>query len=78
LKRLLSSLFSLAFAASLASPAFAAVASPAPMATKAAMSSSMMKPMTCPKGQTWVKPYTKKDGTKVKGYCRKPSSTMSK
>lgn len=24
----------------------------------------------CPKGQHWVHGYTKKDGTKVKGYCR--------
>lgn len=26
---------------------------------------------SCPAGQTWVHGYTKKDGTKVKGYCRK-------
>ena len=24
----------------------------------------------CPKGQHWVKGYNKKNGTKVKGYCR--------
>lgn len=26
----------------------------------------------CKKGETYVKGYTKKDGTKVKGYCRTP------
>ncbi len=26
---------------------------------------------TCPKPETYVKGYTKADGTKVKGYCRK-------
>ncbi|MBV9271443.1 MAG: hypothetical protein JO165_10130 [Candidatus Eremiobacteraeota bacterium] len=25
---------------------------------------------SCPAGQHWVKGYTKKDGTHVKGYCR--------
>jgi len=28
------------------------------------------KPMKCAKGKSYVKPYTKKDGTMVKGYCR--------
>jgi len=27
--------------------------------------------MSCPKGQSYTKGYTKKDGTKVKGYCHK-------
>jgi hypothetical protein len=25
----------------------------------------------CPTGKCWVDPYTRKDGTKVSGYCRK-------
>ena len=33
------------------------------------MSSTMMT-MKCAKGKHWVKAYTKKNGTKVKGYCR--------
>jgi hypothetical protein len=53
-----------------ASPIFAADA----MKTKAAIT-------TCPAGQTLVKGYTKKDGTKVAAYCRKAAkakpSTMS-
>ena len=27
--------------------------------------------VTCPPGKCWVNPYTKKDGTHVRGYCRK-------
>jgi len=27
--------------------------------------------VSCPAGKCWVNPYTKKDGTKVRGYCRK-------
>jgi hypothetical protein len=27
--------------------------------------------VSCPAGKCWVNPYTKKDGTAVKGYCRK-------
>ena len=35
--------------------------------------SSMGKRMSsqCAPGKRWVKPYKKKDGTLVKGYCRK-------
>jgi len=33
--------------------------------------SSMSKAMTCPKGTTPVKGYTKKNGTKVAATCRK-------
>jgi hypothetical protein len=32
---------------------------------------------TCPKGSTYVKGYTKSDGTKVKGYCRTASASKS-
>jgi len=74
--------FIAALATSVALLAFAApsyAASPAPMASgMSSMSSSSMKTSTtCPKGETWVKPYTKADGTKVKGYCRKSSSMSS-
>jgi hypothetical protein len=71
LKRLLSSLFALAFAASLASPAFAAAASPAPAMSSMKSSSMKSSMMSCPKGQSYTTGYTKKDGTKVKGYCHK-------
>ena len=33
--------------------------------------SGMMMGMKCAKGQTYVKGYKKKDGTLVKGYCKK-------
>jgi hypothetical protein len=31
--------------------------------------------MSCPAGKTYVNGYTKKDGTKVAGYCRSKPST---
>jgi hypothetical protein len=48
-----------------------------PMATPASsMKSTSSKSTTkkCPAGQSYVKGYTKADGTKVKGYCRKSAS----
>ena len=63
MRRLFAALAALAFAASIAGVAQASPKTMAPMAN-----SQMMK--KCPKGQHWVKGYTKKDGTKVKGYCR--------
>ena len=33
--------------------------------------SSSNDAVSCPPGKCWVNPYTKKDGTNVKGYCRK-------
>jgi hypothetical protein len=43
--------------------------------SSSSMSSSMgsmkMATTACPKGQSMVKGYTKKDGTKVAPYCRK-------
>jgi hypothetical protein len=39
-------------------------------ATPMPNSMMMAKPMKCAKGKKYVKPYTKKDGTMVKGYCR--------
>jgi len=39
---------------------------PAATATAAASAAAG----TCPAGKTYVKGYTKKDGTKVQGYCR--------
>jgi hypothetical protein len=72
--RILTSILASAFALTLGTSSAMAAATPAPMATKAATKMSSMKPMTCPKGQTWVKPYAKKDGTKVAGYCRKAAT----
>jgi hypothetical protein len=66
MKRLLSSLFAAALLATLGTPAFA-TATAAPMH----MSMMGMHKHTCAMGSTWVKGYLKKDGTKVKGYCRK-------
>lgn len=62
MKRLFSALLVTAFLAGAG-----AVAQASPMA------SSSMKSVkhSCPAGQTWVHGYKKKDGTKVKGYCRK-------
>jgi hypothetical protein len=60
-----------AFLLTLALPA--AADSAAPMASPAASMGSMgtMAPkMKCPAGKKWVKGYTKKNGMKVKGYCR--------
>jgi len=63
--RRLAAVAMIAFAASLS--AFAAPA-------YAGHGHSMMAPghmkHTCPPGQHWVKGYHKKNGTKVKGYCR--------
>ena len=73
MKRLLPSLLTLVFAASVGGAAFAA--SPTPKPAISSMSSTKTS-TSCPKGETYVKPYTKKDGTKVKGYCKK-SSTKS-
>ena len=35
---------------------------------------AMAPPVTCPAGQTLVKGYTKKDGTKVAAYCKASKS----
>jgi len=67
MKRLLSAISALAFAASLGTSAFAADK----MTKGNSMGHSMMSGVKCKKGEKWVKGYTKKDGTKVKGYCRK-------
>jgi hypothetical protein len=32
---------------------------------------------SCPKGETYVKPYTKTDGTKVSGYCKSSGTAMA-
>lgn len=65
MKRFLSAIMSLAFVAALASGASATDK----MAKSSTMMHSKMK-MSCPKGKKYVKGYTKKDGKKVKGYCR--------
>jgi len=65
MKRLLSLVMAAAFAASLGTSAFATDS----MKGDSMKSSTSMK-MKCPKGKMYVKGYKKKDGTKVKGYCR--------
>ena len=72
MKRLLSALATAAFVAVVSSGAFAMDS----MKGGAMKGSAMSK---CPAGQTWIKGYKKKDGTKVAGYCRKAkSSSMMK
>jgi hypothetical protein len=71
MKRLLSAVSALAFAAALGSSAFADTMSKGSMASSKTTTS-------CPTGKTWVKPYTKKDGTKVKGYCKSSSMKSTK
>lgn len=71
MKRLLSAISVLAFAAALGSSAVAGTMS------KGSMGSSKTT-TSCPTGKTWVKPYTKKDGTKVKGYCKSSSAKSAK
>jgi hypothetical protein len=81
MKRLLSALIASAALLMFAAPASAQSGAMAAPTKAAKMSSSMMKsssmgsmkmaPTACPKGQSMVKGYTKKDGTKVAAYCRK-------
>jgi hypothetical protein len=59
-----------------ASAAFLAFATPSYADSMGANASKMAAPVmavgkSCPKHYTYVKGYKKKDGTKVKGYCRK-------
>jgi hypothetical protein len=56
------------FLSLIAAVAFALVANPV-FAADTMKATTMTK--TCPTGQTLVKAYTKKDGTKVAAYCRK-------
>jgi len=68
--RFLSFLATGALVAALGTAGFAATSSPAPSMMSAKTTTS------CPTGETYVKGYTKSDGTKVAGYCRKSSSSM--
>ena len=96
MKRLLSAVSAIAFAASVWLVAFvpaSAAETGSAMATKSPAMGSMStgkhtskemktdpsapkstasKQWHCKKGESYVKGYTKKDGTKVKGYCRTP------
>lgn len=65
MKRFISAILSTALVAALGTGAFAA-----DKMKGDAMSSMSKTKTTCPAGKKWVKGYTKKDGTKVKGYCR--------
>jgi hypothetical protein len=83
MKRILSALSAVAFAASLGLVAFTPV-NAADSAKKTAVTAketktdsspapkAKSKQWHCKAGETYIKGYTKKDGTKVKGYCRKP------
>jgi hypothetical protein len=60
----------------IASAAFLTFATPSSADSVGANASKMVAPVmavakSCPKHYTYVKGYKKKDGTKVKGYCRK-------
>jgi len=67
MNRILSSFLALAMCASLGSIAVASSSSSHNMSSSKTTTSSTK----CPKGETYVKGYTKSNGTKVKGYCRK-------
>jgi hypothetical protein len=85
--RILAALIGSAALLAFAAPASAqngAMATPTKAAHMSSMGSSMKKSSSmssmgsmkmattaCPKGQSMVKGYTKKDGTKVAAYCRK-------
>ena len=58
------------FSALLAAAVLAGAASTVAQASPMMSSSKKTMHHTCPAGQTWVHGYKKKDGTKVKGYCR--------
>jgi hypothetical protein len=84
MKRILSAVSAAAFAASLGFLAFTPVnaadtmkSSKTPMTAKEMKTDpsspkAKSKQWHCKTGETYVKGYAKKDGTKVKGYCRKP------
>jgi hypothetical protein len=83
MKRILSALSAVAFAASLGLGAFTPVNAADTMTSTKPMTAKEMKTdpsapkakskqWHCKTGETYIKGYAKKDGTKVKGYCRKP------
>jgi hypothetical protein len=65
-RRLTAILVALAFAASLST---GAIAKPHDSMGTGMTGGAGVK-HKCPKGKSWVKGYTNKKGTKVKGYCR--------
>jgi hypothetical protein len=83
MNRILAALIASAALLAFSAPASAqtgAMAAPTKAAKMSTMGSSMksssmgamkMAPTTCPKGQSMVKGYKKKDGTTVAAYCRK-------
>ncbi len=64
--RLFSSIAAIALVASLHTVAVAATSASAPALVAVST--------TCPAGETYVKAYTKSDGTVVHGYCRKSTA----
>ena len=74
MKQILSILATAAFVASVASGAFAVDCMKGGTPMKGGAMSAM-----CAKGQTYVKGYKKKNGKKVKGYCKaSPSKAAMK
>jgi uncharacterized low-complexity protein len=73
MKRILTALIASAALLMFAAPASAQAGamSHATQAPKMSKSSAMTTAAACPKGQSMVKGYKKKDGTMVKSYCRK-------
>jgi hypothetical protein len=72
MKRIISALVASLALLAFATPSFAADTMKATKSSSmSTMSNMSMKPVVCPKGQTMVKGYKKKDGTVVKPYCRK-------
>ncbi|HEX3464783.1 MAG TPA: hypothetical protein VHS78_12120 [Candidatus Elarobacter sp.] len=67
MRRFAMALAALAFAASLTGPV---VAKPHDHMKGNSMSASGHMKSMCPPGKHWVKPYKRKNGMMVKGYCR--------
>ncbi len=71
MKRFLSALVTLSLVAALGSAAVATDKTKMKaMMTPKPTGMMMSKSMKCAKGKSYVKGYTKKNGTVVKGYCR--------
>jgi hypothetical protein len=75
MKRMISALVASLALLAFATPSFAAdtmkTTKSSSMSTMKSNDTMAAKPVACPKGQTMVKSYKKKDGTVVKAYCRK-------
>ena len=70
MNKMISGLLTLCLAAALATPALADNDKMHKGASTHASAMGRTMSMKCSPGKSWVKAYTKKNGTKVKGYCR--------